>query len=106
MRPINHVENRTISLNIRGYSDTCLLAANYDEVKRKYYMPGLEIKTRDGKIDEYWDNGDYLFGELYTNLTNYIFTDSDLGISTYLMDNRDELLSLLEKGIDLGWNKL
>lgn len=106
MKQLSPTDIRTIYLTISGVSGTCELAANYDEVKRRYYMPSLALKTPDGEIDEFWDNSTYLFVELYDSLNNYIFTDESPELSTYLMEHRDELLSLLDKGVELGWHKI
>lgn len=102
----------TISLQIESDNGLWILAANYCEVKKKYYGVSLTNPV-DGNS---WDNVYYIYKELYPmvfqmllNRPTVAVTDENLEVYDYLCENRDDIVQLhqiIAKSVELGWNKI
>lgn len=102
----------TISLQIESDNGLWILAANYCEVKKKYYGVSLSNPVDGG----FWDSAKYLYEELYplvdkmlNNKPTVAVTDENLEVYVYLCENRGDIAQLhqiLSKGRELLWDKI
>lgn len=81
--------------------------ANYDDEKKQYYMPYLEF------LDEQWDNPKYLYEEFLPFLQFYYFDIGEVDTDEFddIIRNLDagmaaDIIELLERGKQLGWDRL
>jgi hypothetical protein len=107
---INGMEYTTVA----NHNDTIKLSAGYDLKKNCYYMPSLEIK--DFGVEISWDAVRFLFGDLLVALRNFrdrILTKENIDnlgdLRGVLEQNEgvcEDLIEILERGIEKGWDKL
>ena len=112
MKP--NTELYTSSFQLHSYltKEDWQLSANYDEEKQQYYGVGLQTPF---KKDGYWDNRTYLYTKLLPFL--YDFTNNkcdeeqleeEKKLVKKLKDDEnltDTLISMLERGRLMGWNR-
>jgi hypothetical protein len=85
----------TIATDDESYSLSAIIVNN------EYKMPSLSIKV-DGKEVEYWDAEEYLINTLYPYLQTGVGSD---GLDDIFSEVREDVLSLFETGISLGFFK-
>lgn len=85
----------TIATDDESYSLSAIIADN------QYKMVSLEIKD-DGEEIALWDNEEYLLNTLYPYLNTGVDTD---GLDDMFSEVREDVLSLFETGIALGFFK-
>lgn len=85
----------TIATDDESYSLSAIIVNN------EYEMPFLSIKV-DGEEVECWDYEEYLLTTLYPYLITGVDTD---GLDDIFSEVREDVLSLFNKGIALGFFK-
>jgi len=107
----------TIYMAIENPDASVSLSALYIPTKQKYSMPSINFDKHSMFGTEFWDNGNFVFGEFYTFLSkwkNRTLSIEDLETDIYQEyeawkwkeEDVDELIDIIEQGIDFGWNKL
>ena len=77
-----------------------------------YFMPSFEFTSKEGR-EEYWDNEDFIFGELYNVFdTWYTHNKADdiatlnIVLQSIPLEDFQTVYSILKKGLELKfWNK-
>jgi hypothetical protein len=104
------------TFSINSDSDKFTLEANYDFENSEFYMPSLSfnhIKDTSG-YSITWDHVPFLYGSFLPFLKRSLEGKSNIKdvldfapvINTLDKDSTKELVEILEKGIELGWDKL
>lgn len=99
---------------IATHDDTTKLSAGFNIQKGLYYGTALEIKSHG--LNLFWDNDEFLFGDLYIALKNYrdrVLTPLNLADLEEIKQSLDEndgfcedLIEIIERAIQKGWDKL